>query len=187
MAKTAAKGKRIYLVNRDFQLRYTRSALLVGLASSVLTLGLVLYPLVQFRIIRFPGFVPTPFLWAIGVAGVVNLGIIACLGVVLTHRIAGPMFSIVRHIHLMQRGHRVGPLRLRENDDLKYIVRNLNQLGDYLQELTQRDKTQVDALVEALSTGQTQEALALGCDLQNRLLERLTPAIGANTMEGQGQ
>src|SRR4051812_38187621 len=96
------KGKRLYLINRDFQLRYTRLAVVVGLVSTALTLFLILFPLFWFRIVRYPNFVPVPFMWAIGVAAVLNVLIVAFLGIVITHRIAGPMFSLVRHIHLLQ-------------------------------------------------------------------------------------
>ncbi len=118
--------KRIYLVNREFQLRYARAAVLVAFASSLLTLFTVLWPLYQFRIIRFPDFLPTPFLVAIGIAAIANFILIAGAGILLTHRVAGPIFNIVRHLNRMEEGSPLMQIRVRAEDDLQFLVRNLN-------------------------------------------------------------
>jgi len=120
--------KQIFLVNRDFQLRYVRLAVTLGAGSTCLTLVLLLYPLVQFRIIRFPIFLPPPFLLAIFAAIIVNVAIIGWLGVHVTHRIAGPMFSLVRHMRGIELGGSFKSLRFRESDDLQYLARSYNSL-----------------------------------------------------------
>ena len=172
----APKGKRLYLINRDFQLRYTRLAVVVGLVSTALTLFLILFPLFWFRIVRYPNFVPVPFLWAIGAAAVLNVLIVAFLGIMITHRIAGPMFSLVRHIRMMQSGRAVAPLKVREGDDLKYVVRNYNELMQYLYDRTARDKDRVDALIDQLrSAGGPATALAEAETLAAELKQRLEP------------
>ena len=170
------KGKRLYLINRDFQLRYTRLAVVVGIVSTVLTLFLVLFPLFWFRIIRYPNFVPVPFLWAIAVAAVLNVLIVAFLGIVITHRIAGPMFSLVRHIRLIQTGRLTPPLKVREGDDLKYVVRNFNELLQYLHDRTAQDKARVEAIAhEVRAAGGLASALALTEALMAELTDRLEP------------
>lgn len=125
--------KQIFLVNRDFQLRYVRLAVLVGVGSTCLTLVLLLYPLVLFRIIRFPIFLPPPFLWAIVAAMVANVAIIAWLGVHVTHRIAGPIFSLVRHMRGVELGGPFGNIKFRESDDLQYLARSYNSMMIALQ------------------------------------------------------
>lgn len=146
-------AKRLYLINRDFQYRYIRMAVVVGLVSTFLTLFLLLVPLYQFNIIRFPGFLPAPFLWAIVVAAFFNFLIIGALAVLITHRIAGPMFALVRHMRLMQLGRATPHLKLRTSDDLKFVVRHLNDLIDYLHSRAGQDKSQIEALVALLDAG----------------------------------
>lgn len=144
------KTKRIYLVNRDFQLRYTKIAVAVGLCSTILTVALILMPLFQLNILRFPNFVPYPFIVAMVAASLINFFIIAAMGILITHRIAGPMFSLVRHIRMMQLGKKFVPLKVRDSDDLKYLVRNFNELLEHLSNQSRRDCAAVDDIIAAL-------------------------------------
>ena len=168
------RGKRLYLINRDFQLRYVRSAMVVALLSTVITMALVLLPLFQFRIIRFPMFVPPPFIGAILIAAGINFALVAYLGILMTHRVAGPMFSLVRQMHLLQRGRLPPALRVRQADDLKYVVRNFNVLLEYLQKQTQQDLLCIEAVTKALEGGQSGVAL----DEAKRLVERFSARLG---------
>lgn len=146
------KVKKLYLINRDFQLRYTKIAVIVGLCSTALTLFLVLFPLFQFRIIRFPDFLPTPFLLAILLAALLNFAIVATMGILVTHRIAGPMFSLVRQFRILQTGRLDAHLRIREGDDLKYVVRNFNEMVDGLADGVKKDVTNLDFLVQSIES-----------------------------------
>ena len=143
------------------------------LCSTVLTLFLVLFPLFQFQILRFPNFLPTPFLAAIGVAAALNFSIVAMMGILITHRVAGPMFSLVRRIRQVQAGSFQAHLRLRETDDLKYLVRNFNEMIDYLAETTQNDRDRVGEVLAKLKAGAVDDAIKLGEDLKSDLAARL--------------
>jgi hypothetical protein len=150
------RGKRIFLVNRDFQLRYTRVALAVGVVSTALTVFLILYPLFYLDIVRFPTFLPRPFLIGIVFAAIVNLAIVAFMGILMTHRIAGPMFALVRQMRAIQAGYWQSHLKVRPGDDMKYVVRNFNDLVDYMLDTSKRDLTHVDlalAKLRSLDTG----------------------------------
>ena len=164
MIKSRASGKRVYLVNRDFQLRYVRMAIVVGLSSTVLTVFLLLYPLFQFGILRFPNFLPAPFVWAMVVAAVLNFLLVATMGILITHRIAGPMYSLVRHIHLVQSGRFKTGLRVRKDDDLKYLVRNFDEMIAALADLARKDRAEVEGIVaklrQCLEAGRDDERLA---------------------------
>jgi methyl-accepting chemotaxis protein len=155
---SGAPRKRIYLINRDFQLRYTRSAVLVGLLTTVLTILLIIMPLFQLRIVRFPGFLPAPFLIGIAVAALCNFLIIAWLGIFMTHRIAGPMFSLVRHMRQVQAGSLFNDLRQRETDDLRYLVRNYNELIEYLIATARADLERLRTIREKVAAGAGAEA-----------------------------
>ncbi len=182
------KVKKLYLINRDFQLRYTKIAVLVGLCSTALTLFLVLFPLFQFQILRFPNFLPYPFLVGIALAAILNFAIVAAMGILITHRIAGPMFSLVRQLRVVQSGNfAAAHLKTRESDDLKYVVRNFNETIDFLIESATRDRAAVDAVLAKLkdcagsgSQAALAEAIrlseAIRGELSERLAEGATPA-----------
>lgn len=144
------RDKRIYLVNRDFQFRYMRVAVLVGFASTLLTMFVILYPLFYLKIVRFPAFVPRPFLVGIGIASIINFCAVALLSIHLTHRIAGPVFSLVRQMRLIQSGHWTAYLKVRSSDDMKYLVRNFNELVDYMIATSKRDFMQIDSALTKL-------------------------------------
>lgn len=176
------KTKRIYLINRDFQLRYTKIAVAVGLCSTVLTIALILMPLFQLNILRFPNFVPYPFILAMVFASLLNFFIIAAMGILITHRIAGPMFSLVRHIRMLQMGKKYVPLKVRESDDLKYVVRNFNELLEHLADQSRRDSAAVGEVVAALQRPDgAKEALRLAETLRDAIESRTGTQAEENT------
>ncbi|NRA43400.1 MAG: hypothetical protein HRU09_00445 [Oligoflexales bacterium] len=137
---SSRKGhKKIFLVNRDFQMRYTKSAVVIGLVSTFLTSVVILYPLYQFQILRIPKFLPIPILFAMILAAVINIAIIGVMGILMTHRIAGPMYSLVRSMRVVSLGRFNGTMRLRNDDDLKFVVRNFNDMTAALRSLTEDD------------------------------------------------
>jgi hypothetical protein len=165
---------RIYLVNREFQLRYTRVALAVGLVSTVMTVGLILYPLFYLDIVRFPYFVPAPFMVGMTLAAVLNFAFVTAFGIVTTHRIAGPMFSLVRHLHLIQLGQKPTELRVREGDDLKFVVRNVNEFLDFVNQRTAADVTKLDEILATLASDDgSVKAVSLVRELRLELEQRL--------------
>lgn len=140
-AKKSPKRKRIFLVNRDFQLRYTMAAIIVGILSTALSVFLILYPLYAFEILRIPRFLPIPVLIMMAGAAVINIGVVAIMGIYMTHKVAGPMFSLVRHFRYIEQGQFAGEMRLREGDDLRYVVRNFNEMLGSLRRMTEQDLT----------------------------------------------
>lgn len=166
-----SKTKRIYLVNRDFQVRYTKVALAVALCSTMLTVALILMPLFKFNILRFPNFVPYPFIVGMVAASLINFVFIATMGVIMTHRVAGPMFSIVRHMRMVQMGQTLAPLKLRDSDDLKYLVRNFNELLEFLSKQNRHDCEALDKIIVALKQSE-------GAAEATKLTESLREIIG---------
>ena len=174
------KGKRIYLVNRDFQFRYMRAAVVVGVFSTLLTSGLILYPLYVFKILVIPRFLPTPILVAMGLAAVANMVFIGLLAVLLTHRIAGPMYSLARQMREVASGNWRSWLSLRKHDDLKYVMRNFNELIEGLIAIGREDVRSLDALQskveQALQTAGIKEDAAVRQafkEHRDRLIKRI--------------
>lgn len=138
------------MVNRDFQLRYTRAAAFVGLISSLWTGTLILYPLFVFKILQIPKFLPLPILLAIIVAVVVNIAFITFMAVLLTHRVAGPMYSLIKYMRQVERGNFSAKLKVREGDELKYVVRNFNLMVESLADYAHQDLVLVKGLISCL-------------------------------------
>lgn len=131
-------------------MRYIRAAVIVALCSTVLTMFLILYPLFYLNVLRFPNFLPTPFLIACIGAAFLNFTMIAYLGVHLSHRIAGPVFAMVRHLRILQNGNYADKMRVRDTDELKYLTRHINDLTEILTDRTRKDLAQVDEIIGVL-------------------------------------
>ncbi len=162
--------KRIFLVNRDFQLRYSAAAVVVGFLSTLLTTGILLIPLYIFEILRIPRFLPTPILLVMAVACLVNILTVGLLGIFVTHKIAGPMFSLVRHFRKVEGGVWYGEMHVRPQDDLRYVVRNFNEMLNGIRGLAKGD---LELVEEALAMPDKARENLLG--LRERVRERLHP------------
>ena len=175
--KNRKKGvKRLYLVNRDFQFRYINLAVFVGVVSTVLTTSVILIPLYQFEILRIPRFLPWPILLSMMVAVMVNISLVAFVGLFVTHRIAGPIYAMVRSLREIEEGRITGPMRIRESDDLKYLVRSFNGMVDGLRKSTEEElKIVVEAIEKKPSwdDDQSAESRALLEKLEKLYLHRL--------------
>lgn len=167
------KQKRIFLVNRDFQMRYTKSAVGVGLVSTALTSLIILYPLYQFEILRIPKFLPLPVLSAMVVAAVVNIGVVAFMGIMVTHKIAGPMYSLVRCFRRVAIGKYDNLMRQREGDELRFIVRNFNDMLQSLQYSTAEDLGLLADAQKKVKEGFAETTLPELEEIEKRLRRRL--------------
>jgi hypothetical protein len=173
--------KRMYLVNREFQMRYVRIAVVVGLCSTILTMLLILYPLFHFQVLRFPNFLPLPFLLGMMAASILNFLAVAMVSIIITHRVAGPMFALVRQFRLLQFGRLNATLKVRDSDDLKFVVRNFNEFVEYLIRTPQRDEATARKIAEGLARGAADPAAAaeaqrLAAALADELAGRIGPA-----------
>ena len=145
------RPKRIILINRDFQLKYAKVVIFLGFISTVFTAALLLIPLYQFEILRIPAFLPLPIMFAMGIACTGNVIFIGLLGVHMTHRIAGPMYSLTKSFHEIERGRWFCRARIRKSDDLMYVVRNFNAMMDAISLQAKSDNQMISAIFSKLS------------------------------------
>jgi methyl-accepting chemotaxis protein len=171
IGKQQQPTKKLLLINRDFQFRYTRASVAVGIVSTVLTSIVILYPLFLFKILVVPRFLPAPILAGMLVAAAVNIGMLIIFGVLISHKIAGPMFSMVRLIRKLSSGSWRSQMRLRAGDDLQLIVRNLNELSNSLVALAEKDLEIIEKAIELNKSNG--EALKLLTDLKTQILARI--------------
>ena len=165
--------KRIILVNRDFQLRYAGAAVGVGLITTTLSVFVTLFPLYIFEVLRIPRFLPLPILGGMGIALIINVASVFGMGIMITHRIAGPMYSIVRHLRRIGLGYFGVHMRLREGDDLRYVVRNVNDMIDSLKFLTKQDLDSIDKTTKLVDAGDMPAVKAELLEFRQRIAERL--------------
>jgi methyl-accepting chemotaxis protein len=168
---TQKPRKRIFLVNREFQLRYVRSAILVGLVSTVLTTILILYPLYEFKIIRIASFLPQPVLLAMAIAAFANVAFIGYMTIFFTHRVAGPMFALTRQMRIIEEGSFDARLRIRDDDEFRNIMRGFNAMVDSLKGVCESQLAQIDALINdgAVSDGVKERLVQLRNQISSRL------------------
>lgn len=175
----SAPRKRIYLINRDFQLRYTWAAVVVGLASTILTSFVILFPLYSFEILRIPMFLPIPILGVMGLAALVNITMVGLFGVILTHKIAGPMYSLVRHFRRIEEGQWVGQdMRLREGDELRYVVRNFNSMLASVRKALEEDIEILENIKKSAGDAEKADVIRESvAQLEERINQRLEAEI----------
>jgi signal transduction histidine kinase len=143
--------KRILLVNRDFQLRYAGAGLMAGLASTLITAVLIIYPLFAFKIVTISFFLPWPILMAITAAILLNSIIQVMFGILLTHRIAGPIFNLVRQLRMIAHGRWNIKMRQRNLDELGIVVRHLNEMSEELTKAVWQDIGSVEKIQSLLA------------------------------------
>jgi hypothetical protein len=156
--KFQRQKQRLILINRDFQFRYAGAAVLVGLLSTVLTTSVILYPLYQFEILRIPRFLPWPVLGVMAMAALLNILLVGFMGILITHRLAGPMYSLVRQFRRIEEGRWYGQMKIRDGDDMRYVVRNFNAMLDAINKQTRMDFEKLRHVRELLVADKVQES-----------------------------
>ncbi|MCX6127855.1 MAG: hypothetical protein NTX25_02175, partial [Proteobacteria bacterium] len=65
--------------------------------------------------------------------------LVAFMGILLTHRLAGPMYSLVRQFRRVEEGRWYGQMKIRDGDDMRYVVRNFNAMLESLNKQAHMD------------------------------------------------
>jgi methyl-accepting chemotaxis protein len=124
--------RRQYIVNREMQKRYAWSAVIIGVVSSGLSAGMLLWSFWVFNIWqgqRLPGqviFVIIALLF-INVAGIYTAAVLS------TSRIAGPLFNLLKQFSKMSGGDFSARASFRKNDEIHYVARRFNDMAERLE------------------------------------------------------
>ncbi|MDE3269669.1 MAG: HAMP domain-containing protein [Pseudomonadota bacterium] len=162
--------KKLFLLNRDFQFRYIGLVIAVGSFSTLLTMLIILYPLFAFRILRIPEFLPFPIFVGMALAVLMNIAVIGVMTMFITHRIVGPLYNLVRNMRRFESGNWGGHVTVRENDELKYVMRNFNEMVDRIIQQTEQDR---DALLSDPEPTATVRKVADGMNSRTRTFRHL--------------
>jgi len=69
---------------------------------------------------------PGRLIWILGLSFVICLPLIFCVGVLLTFRIAGPLYRFEQYLKAIQRGEQPADCRIRADDELQEFCTLLN-------------------------------------------------------------
>lgn len=123
------------------------------------------------------------------VVALINILIIAIVTFLITHKIAGPLYALVRNIKEVERGNWTAVLKFREGDELLYVARNFNGMLESLVKNAKDDLSlcmQLESRITAMKVANTlsdsehaklQELIQR---LQGGLQSRLNGGIGLN-------
>ena len=139
------KRRTNYLINKKFQLAFAaRFVLIITLISGFI--GFQLYAIVWPVVSRFvPEQTMTFITHQIIFRGILFLSlaalIIIVIAIVISHRVAGPIFSMERTIDRIVQGEKVEFIRLRKHDELKGLAEKINGLITIIKELKEPPST----------------------------------------------
>lgn len=139
--------KRIFIVDADFQYRFIRKIAVLAVCLVVVSLcslaaGNYLYGNVEVSVVQPMSPIvsdlvgdhkePTTILellWPIMfICIVITLAATFLFGVIVSHRMAGPIYRIKRNLKKMDQGDLRGEIHLRTNDDFKSLAESVNVL-----------------------------------------------------------
>ena len=132
--------RRRYLVNKDFQIRFTRNIISYMVLVVLVASGVVYYAF--WYTINKMGIVLDELIVAIfvsvGVAlmaeAIFVLPLIVVASIFLTHKVAGPLVRIKRVLSQMGQGNFSQRIQLRKGDELGELAETVNQLAQDMEQ-----------------------------------------------------
>jgi hypothetical protein len=170
-APTARPGRRTYVVDRRFQLKYT--LLLVGVGVAVTALFGSLMYLVHVSALRAytegrgTSDASSALVWVMLALGLAMAAALSLVGVMITHRVAGPVHVMNHYLNVLASGRYPIMRPLRKGDELQ---RFFETFQGAIESLRSREADEADALRNAVAVLQplasTEEVKALLTQLQ---------------------
>jgi len=154
--------RRIYLINKPFQFKYLFVILAVMLVT-VFTVGFTTFYIIWNSVIDEFMFVPeaskkmgdifantTAFLI---IPVLLLAGIFSLMGILLSHKIAGPIYRVERVAEELAKGNLDISVRFRKGDDLKHLADSLNEMIEGMRKNVRNEKkiiSSIDLIAEKL-------------------------------------
>lgn len=167
--------RRNYMVNRELQLKYAGSALIMGVVCSVSSFAILLISFWSFGIWQGQR-LPIPVILAIFVSLLVNLVGIMVTNVLSTQRIVGPLFNLLKQFQRVARGDFRAHAKFRANDEIHYVARRFNEMLNRLEERDNEMFEYIERASQALKDND--HALALEAIGQVRTLRVRSMGVG---------
>ncbi len=179
--------KRRYVVNRDFQMRFAWSAVVVGLVSSTVSSFMILLAFWSFNIWQGQR-LPLPVMVTILVVMITNVAGIYVVTVLTTQKIAGPLFNMLRQFDQLATADFKVRLRFRRRDELQYVADRFNQMAEKLERRDQEILTQLQKIHSQCRTAGEKDATGTLAHVSQEIERLLTSqcfaqAVGAARLE----
>ncbi|MFL5357322.1 signal protein [Archangium sp.] len=168
--------RRKYLLDAGFQLRYMLRLAALG-GGGVMLVGVLAYR--THRAAVESGASPVALaasgetmLWLTGLGALAMAGLLALFGLVLTHRVAGPVYVMSLYIATLAAGRYPRMRPLRQKDELRGFFDRLSEAVDRIREREAEEARLLSEVIEALqplaTTEETQAALSILGSLRAR-------------------
>ncbi|MGQ0505159.1 MAG: signal protein [Myxococcaceae bacterium] len=185
--------QREYLVDRGFQLKY---ALIFGVAGFAVALvgGAILYEVLQsaLRDVALP-----PELWrrlnadvptmaaAILATALATGTVMGLFALLLTHRVAGPIYVMTRYIAVLAEGHFPKMRKLRHNDELKDLFDLFQKAVEYMRTRDVADAYLIEEALAVLAPGANTPEARAAVDALKALRDRKRALAERADSDGQ--
>lgn len=180
-----AAGRRTYVIDRGFQLKYTLLLAVLGGVTSGL-FATMMYLAHQDALRDLPlsadaraqlASADTTLLMLVVAIAVLMAGALGLLGVLITHRVAGPVYVMSHYITTLAKGRFPALRPLRKNDELKVFFGRFQEALETLRQKELDEAGSIDRAVAALrSPGDSQTALQELESLSQRKRQAAGPA-----------
>lgn len=150
--------RRNYMVNRNLQLKYAGSALIMGVVCSLSSFAILLISFWSFGIWQGQR-LPIPVIFAIFMSLLVNLVGIMVTNVLSTQRIVGPLFNLLKQFQRVARGDFRAHAKFRANDEIHYVARRFNEMLNRLEERDNEMFEHLEKATQALRDNQHEQAM----------------------------
>jgi signal peptidase II len=131
-------ARKLFLVHPKFQLKYSLMISMFGLGFGIIT-GVYSYTYLRVTIIDLIGHqihiedkFLIPFIITFGIVSLMFIIFLFFLGLVLSHRAAGPLYAFEKFLEDLSRG-KVRKLKLRDGDDFTHLEELASKLSDRLE------------------------------------------------------
>ena len=180
--------QRTYLIDKRFQLKYVGSVVLMSTIISCI-LGYFVYGkateateimnITNPELADMVGWADTKLLLYLALFILIQAISVVMVGVLMTHRIAGPVFRVRRNLADIAAGHLKEVGQLRKRDELKALIDPLNDLVNALREEAEQDRDLFDEAAQgigALGNPDLKELEQKLSDRRDRKIRHLTSA-----------
>jgi len=139
-------ARKFFLVNPQFQLKYSFIIMLFGVGFGIIS-AVYSYTYLKVTIVELVGHQSViesrfliPFLVTFGIVVLTFVIFLFFIGLVLSHRIAGPLYAFEKFLEDLSKG-KVRDLRLRTGDNFKHLESLADELGKKLKDFIKNDST----------------------------------------------
>ncbi len=154
--------RRTFVVDRPFQLKYTALLVLTGTLVSLL-FGTMMYLVHQDAQQVLTSTAPTnaalrttleqserTLLWLIAGATVLMGAALGLLGILITHRVAGPLYVMGLYMNQLTQGRYPSVRALRKNDELKAFFERFQKLLEQMRQREIEEAEKLDQVIQGL-------------------------------------